>query len=171
VQEKQPTKAEMKKRLLEIRDAALLLRRALSDAPMREFLETEGSIRIENIGGLDHTLRMIAERAERAAASPTITTTAGETKKGRGKALPLEAISPKGLLRAHNCRNLGIHTGRPARAAKSRGRRGRARILAGIRRYDTKLGVRPPHPLELSFQGSEVASWREVAKGGSTPLR
>ena len=95
VQATQPTKAEMKKRLLDIRDAALLLQRTLSDAPMREFLEIEGSIRIENVGGLDHTLRTIAERAERAAASPTITTAAGETKKGRGKALPLEAISAK----------------------------------------------------------------------------
>jgi hypothetical protein len=95
VQEKQPTKAEMKKRLLEIRDAALLLQRALSDAPMREFLEREGSIRIENIGGLDHTLRMIAERADLAAASPAITAAVGKTKKGRGKALPLNAISPK----------------------------------------------------------------------------
>jgi len=95
VQERHPTKAEMKRRLLEIRDAARLLQRALSNPPMREFLEIEGAIRIENVRDLDHTLRTIAERADLAAASPKISTAAGKGRKGRGKALSAGAISPK----------------------------------------------------------------------------
>jgi hypothetical protein len=39
VEKEQPTKAEMKDRLAEVRDAALLLRDALNDTPVREFLE------------------------------------------------------------------------------------------------------------------------------------
>jgi hypothetical protein len=38
VEKQQPTKAAMKKQLAEVRDAALLLRCALSDKPTREFL-------------------------------------------------------------------------------------------------------------------------------------
>jgi hypothetical protein len=48
VEKKQPTKAAMKKRLAKVKYAALLLQRALSDPPRREFLETTPLGRIEN---------------------------------------------------------------------------------------------------------------------------
>src|ERR1700680_1255314 len=59
VSERQPTKVLMKQRLAEIRDAAVLLGKTLSDAATREFLEGAGLIRIENLGGFEQTLRII----------------------------------------------------------------------------------------------------------------
>lgn len=91
----QPTKAAMRGRLVEIGGAAALLRNALSDVAIREFLEHEAAIRIENLGGLEKTLRVIAERAEIAANSPAISNEDGEAKAGRGRALPSVAIQPK----------------------------------------------------------------------------
>ena len=91
----QPTKAKMRQQLTKMAEAAAILQRGLSDSSTTEFLELEGSVHIENIGGLDHTLRTIGERATLAAASPRIAAAAGKAKKGRGKALPSEAISPK----------------------------------------------------------------------------
>ena len=91
----QPTKAKMRKQLTKMAEAAAILQRGLSDSSTKEFLELEGSVHIENIGGLDHTLRVIGERAALAANSPRIAAAAGKAKKGRGKALPSGAISPK----------------------------------------------------------------------------
>jgi hypothetical protein len=93
----QPTKAKMREQLTQIADAAAILQRALRDSPTKEFLELEGSVRIENIGGLDHTLRVIGERATVAAASPRISATSTMAKRGSGKALPANAFSPKTL--------------------------------------------------------------------------
>src|ERR1700730_16480109 len=47
VEDKQPTKSELKEQLRGIRDAALLLRCALSEAATREFLEINSQDRIE----------------------------------------------------------------------------------------------------------------------------
>jgi hypothetical protein len=95
VHEAQPTKAQMRKRLGEIAEAAVLLQQALQDAPTKEFLELEGHVQIENIGGLDHALRTIRERATLAAQSPRISAASGTARRGRGKALPTGALSPK----------------------------------------------------------------------------
>jgi hypothetical protein len=95
VHEVQPSKATMRKSLIKVGEAAASLQQALQSAPIREFLETEGSIQIENLGGLDHTLRHIAERAALAAKSPRISNKAGIAKKGTGKALPTDAFSPE----------------------------------------------------------------------------
>jgi hypothetical protein len=91
----QPTKVEMRKRLIEVSKAATTLQRALQDGPIREFLELEGRIKIENDGGLDRTLRLIAERAQSAAESDKISMAKVAARKGRGKALPTGAASPK----------------------------------------------------------------------------
>jgi hypothetical protein len=58
-------------------------------------LEGAGLVRIENRGGLERALQIIAERAELAVASPALSTQAGKTKAGRGKALPPDAFAPK----------------------------------------------------------------------------
>jgi hypothetical protein len=78
----------MKARIIQLREAARILQASLADFPIREFLEHEGKIRIENLGGLDHTLRTIVSRAGVALSSIS-------TKGGAGRASPKEAISPK----------------------------------------------------------------------------
>jgi hypothetical protein len=95
VHEMQPTKAKMREQLTQMANAATILQRGLSYSPTKEFLELEGHVHIENISGFNHTLRVIGEGAALAAASPRIAVTAGKAKKGRGKALPSGAISPK----------------------------------------------------------------------------
>jgi hypothetical protein len=95
VHEAQPTKVEMRKRLAQIQLAAATLLHSFQHAPTKEFLEREGAIRIENFGGLEHTLRTIGERAATAAVSTTISETLAKAKKGTGKALPAISIPPK----------------------------------------------------------------------------
>jgi hypothetical protein len=91
----QPSKTQMRKRLIQVANAAAILRDAMQHDPTREFLELEGNVRIENIGGLDHALRTIGERAAGAAASPRISASETAAKKGQGKALPTVALNPK----------------------------------------------------------------------------
>lgn len=91
----QPTKVEMRQRMLDVSNAASLLHDALGDASAKEFLEGAGEIRIDNIGGLQRTLQLIAERAKQAAAHSAISTKAGIAKSGRGKAAPPDTYAPK----------------------------------------------------------------------------
>jgi hypothetical protein len=94
----QPTKVRMLESLIQIKKATAFLLQALQDAPTREFLEHEGSVRIENLGGLYDALQKLSERAALAAASPQISEvseTSTTAKKGPGKALPANAYSPK----------------------------------------------------------------------------
>jgi hypothetical protein len=93
VDKDRPTKVLMKKKLNEIKSAALLLQRALTDTPTRKFLELAPSGRIKNVH--PHDLRNLAERAERAAASPILSTRAGKTKSGSGRALLSDDLSAK----------------------------------------------------------------------------
>ena len=95
VYEMQPTKAEMKKRLAEVRDAALLLRDALNDTPIREFLEIAPLGPIEFRGVFDQMVQELAGRAERAMASTLLSTETGKTKAGRTRAMPPDASSAK----------------------------------------------------------------------------
>ena len=91
----QPTKVQMRNELLAVAEAAATLQHALQDPPIREFLEIEGGIQIENNGALDNALRTIRERALLASESKKIATTKTAARKGRGKALPAGATSPK----------------------------------------------------------------------------
>jgi hypothetical protein len=93
VQAMQPTKAAMKKRLGEVSDAAVLLRRALNDTPTREFLEIAGQL--ANTLALVKPLQDVAEGAKRAAASPALSREAGKTKAGPGRATPPGSFSAK----------------------------------------------------------------------------
>jgi hypothetical protein len=91
----QPSKTQMRKRLTQVANAAAIVREALQHDPTREFLELEGNVRIENLGGLELALRTIGEHATSAAASPRISASGTAAKKGQGKALPAEALHPK----------------------------------------------------------------------------
>ena len=85
----------MKRRMLEVSEAAIVLSNALSDTAIRAFLESAGAIRFATLGSLQHVLRNIGERAKVAADSTAITTPTGTTKSGRGKALPPGAYTAK----------------------------------------------------------------------------
>jgi hypothetical protein len=87
VQEMQPTKAEMKKWLAEVRDAALLLRDALNDTPIREFLEIAPLGPIEFRGVFDQMVQELAGRAERAMASTLLSADLAEWLDKRTKIL------------------------------------------------------------------------------------
>jgi hypothetical protein len=95
VEKRQPTKTAMKKRLAQVRDAALLLRRALYDTPTREFLEIAPLGRIKNPYALVLGLQDLAERADRATASSALSTKSGKTIAGRTRAVMCDAFSPK----------------------------------------------------------------------------
>src|ERR1700724_2005157 len=84
----------MKKRLAEVRDAALLLRDALNDTPIREFLEIAPLGPIEFRGVFDEMVQELAGRA-RAMASTLLSTETGKTKAGRTRAAPPDASSAK----------------------------------------------------------------------------
>jgi hypothetical protein len=94
-EEKQPTKVAMKRQLAEVKDAASLLRRALSDTPTREFLQIPPLGPIEHHGVFDHLLADLAERAKRAMASTPLSKETGKTKAGRKRAAPANASSAK----------------------------------------------------------------------------
>jgi hypothetical protein len=84
----------MRATLTKVGEAATFLLSALRDVPTLEFLEQEGSVQIENRGGLENTLRVLGERAVLAAASPRIAAKS-KVMKGCGRALPTNALSPK----------------------------------------------------------------------------
>jgi hypothetical protein len=90
-----PTKKAMKERLRNVSNAAALLNKELGDTATGEFLERAGRVRIEYLGGLQRTLQAIAQHAEIAAASPALSTKAGKTKSGRGKAILPGSYRPR----------------------------------------------------------------------------
>src|SRR6202045_4680103 len=57
VEKMQPTRGAMKKRLAEVRKAALLLRKELNDTPIREFLDSTPQDRIEYRGVFEPMLQ------------------------------------------------------------------------------------------------------------------
>src|SRR2546429_4228082 len=83
----QPTKAEMKKWLAEVRDAAILLRDALNDTPIREFLEIASLGPIKFRGVFDQMVQELAGRAERPMASTLLSADLAEWLDKRTKIL------------------------------------------------------------------------------------
>ena len=95
VHEMQPTKAAMKERLAEVRDAASMLQHALRHTPTRAFLEIAPSDPIEYGVAFEHMLQELVGRAEHAMTSPALSTEDGKTRPGRGKAMAASTFSPK----------------------------------------------------------------------------
>jgi hypothetical protein len=93
VDQRQPTRAEMKKILDSISNAAALLQRALAASSVSEFLDAGGQGPMEAVG----TFRMMASevhmRAGAAARLPNIINARGKARAGKGRALPDRAIS------------------------------------------------------------------------------
>jgi hypothetical protein len=94
------TKAQTKKRLGSLRDAARLIVRELDSHPFRDFLEMEPLGLIRDTSRLKLALRDIEDRAARAAASPIFTKKTGETLSGRLKALAPDHVSARVLCAA-----------------------------------------------------------------------
>jgi hypothetical protein len=94
------TKAQTKKRLASLRDAARLILRELEAYPFRDFLEMEPLGLIRDTYGLRVALSEIEDRAVRSAALPVFTKTTGETRSGRVKALAPDHVSARVLCAA-----------------------------------------------------------------------
>jgi hypothetical protein len=95
LQEALPSKASLRKRLLEGQGAAERITGLLNDAPAMVFLEAESGIRVDNIVRFEIDLNTFARAAELAAASQAISQAGGKTKRGRGKAIARTTLSPK----------------------------------------------------------------------------
>jgi hypothetical protein len=95
VSKKQPTRKVMRKRLLEIGGAASILEKALAETATREFLETVGGLKIENLGEFQRSLKLIAKHAGEVANSDELVTDRGTVKQGRGPATPSASLDTK----------------------------------------------------------------------------
>ena len=94
------TKAQTKKRLASLRDAARLILHELDSYPFRDFLEMEPLGLIRDTSSLRLALRDIEDRAVRSAALPVFTKETGETRSGRVKALAPDHVSARVLCAA-----------------------------------------------------------------------
>jgi hypothetical protein len=97
LQETLPSKADMRKRLLEAKQAAQRILDLLNDTMTMVFVEAESNNQFENIAQLESDLKGFGGAIELAAASPIIAKPGGKTKKGRGRAVGRTTISPKGF--------------------------------------------------------------------------
>jgi hypothetical protein len=93
LQDALPSKAVVKKQLIEVKRAAEKILKFLNESPTMVFLEMESNIEI-HVARLESDLRQFAKAAEVAAISPAITDASGKTKKGRGRAVARAWISP-----------------------------------------------------------------------------
>ena len=93
VEKRQPKRAQMKKILTAVSDAAALLIRALREAPVCEFLNAGGDGPMDKPSNFQWILREIQSRAERAGKLPNLVGSDGQLKAGRGRAMPDGATS------------------------------------------------------------------------------
>jgi hypothetical protein len=95
VQMHQPSRADMRTNLAKINSAAELLSRELAKPAVREFLEPRTMGPIQKFGYLQRMLLDICDRAERASQSPALVNAEGQTKAGKGRAVPEGTSSPQ----------------------------------------------------------------------------
>ena len=95
LQEKLPSKSEVRQRLLDVKKAIVQITSTLNDSITMIFVEAESNMEIRNIVQLEISLNHLARAVELAAASPAISEAGGKTKKGRGRAVARTTISPK----------------------------------------------------------------------------
>lgn len=95
IQETLPSKADMRNRLLDGKEAAGRIINILNDPMTMVFMTTESGITLGNIAQFEIGLNRFAKSAELAAASPMISGPGGKTKRGRGKAMFRTAPLPK----------------------------------------------------------------------------
>jgi hypothetical protein len=96
VEELRPTRTQMRRALLEVEEATLLLTEALAPSWVREFLDASPSGPIADPERLIYALGDLQYRASQAQNSPDLATKAGAAKPGPGKARP-EGMSPHTL--------------------------------------------------------------------------
>ena len=88
VEEMRPTREQMRSALLEVENAAVLLRDTLAPSWVREFLDASPQGSIVDPERLIRALDDLADRASEARDGPDLATMAGATKPGPGKARP-----------------------------------------------------------------------------------
>ena len=93
IERRQPTRAQMVKILAKVRDAADLLRRALGEPSVCEFLNAGASRPLDASYKFQLVLEELHIRAGRALKLPNLIDGKGKVKAGRGRALPDGAIS------------------------------------------------------------------------------
>ena len=91
---RQPTRSEMIELLSEMEDAVWLLSYAISNNPIREYLENSHLGPIGNAARLESDLGDLALRIAAAKDSPTLSSKKGGAKPGPGKAMPPDAPTP-----------------------------------------------------------------------------
>jgi hypothetical protein len=95
VQKHQPSRGDMRTSLVEVKNAAKVLLRALGTPAVCEFLEPRAIGPIPTLGDLQRMLIDLDDRAERGSQSPALVNAQGKTKAGTGRAVPEGAISPQ----------------------------------------------------------------------------
>ena len=96
VEETRPSRAQMRRNLLEVEEALFLVTEALAPSWVREFLDASPKGPIDDPERLIAALEDLRYRAFQAQNSPDLATKAGVTKPGPGKARP-EEMSPHTL--------------------------------------------------------------------------
>jgi hypothetical protein len=90
-----PSKAAMRNRLLDSKEAAERIISLLNDQMTIFFMYTESGIRLQNAVQFESQLKQFVKATELAAASPMVAAAGGKTKRGRGKAMVRTAPLPK----------------------------------------------------------------------------
>ncbi|HEY4275994.1 MAG TPA: hypothetical protein VGM68_10950 [Rhizomicrobium sp.] len=93
VEQRQPTRAEMREILIEIVKSAGLLQRAIIEPSVQEFLSGVSTEPLELPVKFQSLLGELKKRADLASQSPILVDHKGKTKGGRNRAFPVEAIS------------------------------------------------------------------------------
>ena len=91
----QPTRSEMRARLEQIREAALLLLDEVQASEIREFLDASPHGPMENVAQLADQLVALITRSEEVGEAATIANAVGQAKRGPGKARPPGATPPE----------------------------------------------------------------------------
>jgi hypothetical protein len=90
-----PSRADMRKTLRGVGEAAVFMRSAVNEGSVRAFLEDNSRGPIPYHGWLDHFLGDLAARAVDAQESARLTNPKGKTKAGKGAAAPSNSFSPE----------------------------------------------------------------------------
>jgi len=93
VELRQPTRAEMVEILTEVGDATALLRRALGEPSVREFLYPGDAVSLAHLALLRTAIDDVQARTDSASKMPSLVNGKGKAKAGRGRAQPPGAIS------------------------------------------------------------------------------
>lgn len=171
VEQRQPTRAEMRKILAGIETAATTLSNALASPPVLEFLGTQPLGPIRKREDLSRDLADLASRAKRAADFQDSCDSGRRHESWARKGSSARHDFVPCVLRPHCCRDVEAFS-RLLPLAQSKSRGSCRSAMARGRRKHAALGRRAPQLLALSLPESPRARRREIAGGiPATPSR